>query len=318
MKRKFFPALFLGALAMGCIFCLSPMNSGAQQIIQLYNTVPNAIESTEFIENWDTTSNGRILVRNVTRPTLTAYLPAKDKTNGTAVIICPGGGYSYLVINREGSDVAEVFARNGVAAFVLKYRLPNDRIMRDKTIGPLQDAQQAMKLLRERASEWNININRIGIIGFSAGGHLASTASTHFTTAVTANEKGTSLRPDFSILVYPVISFGDSLSHKGSRRALLGKDTTSLPATRLYSNEQQITASTPPTFLLHSSDDKIVPVGNSIAYYQALIRAGVKAEMHIYSTGGHGYGLLNKTNKDDWFQRCMNWMQANQWLQPEK
>ncbi|MCH5720074.1 alpha/beta hydrolase [Niabella hibiscisoli] len=130
------------------------------------------------------------------------------------------------------------------------------------------------------------------------------------------NEKETSLRPDFSILVYPVISFEDSLSHKGSRRALLGKDTASKTAITLYSNEQQITPGTPPTFLLHSSDDKIVPVGNSIAYYQALIKAGVKAEMHIYSTGGHGYGLHNKTNKDDWFQRCINWMQANSWLQP--
>ena len=317
MKRKFSPALFLGALSIGCVLCLSPMNSRAQQVIPLYNTVPNAIESTGLIEKWDTTSNGRILVRGVTQPTLTAYLPARDKANGTAVIICPGGGYSYLVINREGSDVAEAFARNGVAAFVLKYRLPNDQIMPDKTIGPLQDAQQAMKLVRERAAEWLVNTNRIGIIGFSAGGHLASTASTHFTTSVIPNEKGTSLRPDFSILVYPVISFGDSLSHKGSRRALLGKDTSSIPATRLYSNEQQITAFTPPTFLLHSSDDKVVPVGNSIVYYQALIKAGVKAEMHIYSAGGHGYGLNNKTNKDDWFQRCINWMQANQLLQPE-
>lgn len=317
MKRKFSPALFLGALAIGCVLCLCPMNSRAQQVIPLYNTVPNAIESTGFTEKWDTTSNGRILVRGVTQPTLTAYLPARDKANGTAVIICPGGGYSYLVINREGSDVAEAFARNGVAAFVLKYRLPNDQIMPDKTIGSLQDAQQAIKLIRERAAEWLVNTNRIGIIGFSAGGHLASTASTHFTTSIITNEKGTSLRPDFSILVYPVISFGDSLSHKGSRRALLGKDTSSLPATRLYSNEQQITAFTPPTFLLHSSDDKVVPVGNSIVYYQALIKAGVKAEMHIYSAGGHGYGLNNKTNKDDWFQRCINWMQANQLLQPE-
>jgi len=317
MERKPSFALCFWVLIIGWVFCLCPVNSGAQQIIPLYNTVPNAIESTAFLEKWDTTSNGRILVRSVTLPTITAYLPARDKANGTAVIICPGGGYSYLVINREGSDVAEALARNGVAAFVLKYRLPNDQIMLNKTIGPLQDAQQAIKLVRERAFEWNINVNRIGIIGFSAGGHLASTASTHFSTGVIANEKGTSLRPDFSILVYPVISFGDSLSHKGSRRALLGKDTTSLPATRLYSNEQQITAYTPPTFLFHSSDDKVVPVGNSIAYYQALIRTGVKAEMHIYSTGGHGYGLHNKTNEDDWFQRCVNWMRANQWLQPE-
>lgn len=317
MKKKSSFAFCFLASAIGSIFCLCAVNSMAQQVIPLYNTIPNAIASTELIEKWDTSSNGRIQVRIVTRPTLTAYLPARDKANGTAVIICPGGGYSYLVMNQEGSDVAEAFARNGVAAFVLKYRLPNEKIMLNKSTGPLQDAQQAIKLVRERAAEWNVNTNRIGIIGFSAGGHLASTASTHFTTNVIANEKGTSLRPDFSILVYPVISFGDSLSHKGSRKALLGKDTASSIITGLYSNEQQITAHTPPTFLLHSSDDKVVPVGNSIAYYQALIKAGVKAEMHIYSAGGHGYGLRNKTNTDDWFQRCINWMQANQWLQPE-
>lgn len=317
MKRKPSFALFLFALATGSILSLGPANSTAQQVIPLYNAVPNAIASTGLIEKWDTTSNGRILARNITHPTLTAYLPEKGKANGTAVVICPGGGYSYLVMNQEGSEVAEAFARNGVAAFVLKYRLPNEKIMLNKTIGPLQDAQQAIKLIREKAAEWNINPGRIGIIGFSAGGHLASTASTHFTTSVIANNRGTSLRPDFSILVYPVISFVDSLSHKGSRRALLGKDTTSSAAINLYSNEKQITALTPPAFLLHSSDDKVVPVGNSIAYYQALIKAGVKAEMHIYGAGGHGYGLHNRTNKDDWFQRCMNWMEANQWLQPE-
>ncbi len=317
MKRTHPFASFLSIPAISWIFCLWTLNSSAQQVIPLYKVVPNAIASTEVFEKWDTTSNGRILARTVTAPTLTVYLPAKDKANGTAVIICPGGGYSYLVMNQEGSEVAEAFNRNGVAAFVLKYRLPNEKIMGNKTIGPLQDAQQAIKLVRERAGEWDVNPSRIGIIGFSAGGHLASTASTHFTTMVIANEKATSLRPDFSILVYPVISFEDSLSHKGSRRALLGKDTASRAAITLYSNEQQITQRTPPTFLLHSSDDKVVPVGNSIAYYQALIKAGVKAEIHIYSAGGHGYGLRNKTNKDDWFQRCINWMKANRWLQPE-
>ncbi|MCH5720075.1 alpha/beta hydrolase [Niabella hibiscisoli] len=170
MKRisLFAPNLLVPAISW--IFCLCTLNSSAQQIIHLYKVVPNAIASTEVLEKWDTASNGRILVRSVTDPSLTVYLPARDKANGTAVIICPGGGYSYLVMNREGSEVAEAFARNGVAAFVLKYRLPNEKIMGNKTIGPLQDAQQAMKLVRERAGEWNVNPNRIGIIGFSAGG----------------------------------------------------------------------------------------------------------------------------------------------------
>lgn len=317
MKRMPSLVLFLFTSVIGLIFSFRPVSSAAQQVFPLYHTVPNAITSTGLVEKWDTTSNGRILARNVSLPTLTAYLPAKNKANGTAVIICPGGGYSYLVMNQEGSEVAEAFASNGVAAFLLKYRLPNEKIMVNKTIGPLQDAQQAIKMIREKAAEWNVDPDRIGIIGFSAGGHLASTASTHFSSGVITNDKGTSLRPDFSILVYPVISFLDSLSHKGSRRALLGKDTASLKAINLYSNEKQITVHTPPTFLLHSSDDKVVPVGNSIAYYQALITAGVKAEMHIYSAGGHGYGLRNKANKDDWFQRCINWMQANQLLQPD-
>ncbi|MGJ7031500.1 alpha/beta hydrolase [Niabella hirudinis] len=290
------------------------LNSSAQQVYLLYTKVPNAVKTNTIAERRDTTATGRILVRAVTTPTITAYLPAKEKASGAAVVICPGGGYSYLVINQEGSDVAEAFAKNGVAAFVLKYRLPDDRVMINKTIGPLQDAQQAIKTVRERAAEWNIDPARIGIIGFSAGGHLAATASTHFNDKIIDNPGSTRLRPDFSILVYPVISFTDPLAHKGSRRALLGKDTAVVAKADQYSNEKQVTTETPPAFLLHSSDDKVVPVANSIAYYQALLAAGVNAEMHIYAAGGHGYGLNNKTNNDQWFERCLNWMRANGWL----
>lgn len=290
------------------------LNSSAQQVYPLYTTVPNAVKTAAIPERRDTTAAGRILVRAVTVPTITAYLPAKEKASGAAVVICPGGGYSYLVINEEGSDVAEAFAKNGVAAFVLKYRLPDDRVMINQTIGPLQDAQQAIKRVRERAAEWGIDPARIGVIGFSAGGHLAATVSTHFNDKIIDNPRHTSLRPDFSILVYPVISFTEPLAHKGSRRALLGKDTAVVAKVDQYSNEKQVTAETPPAFLLHSSDDKVVPVANSIAYYQALLTAGAKAEMHIYTAGGHGYGLNNKTNNDHWFDRCLNWMRANHWL----
>ncbi|SDD33580.1 alpha/beta hydrolase [Niabella drilacis] len=286
----------------------------AQQVVPLYRVVPNSIKTAVITERRDTTATGRILVRSVTAPSITAYFPSKEKATGTAVVICPGGGYSYLVINQEGTDVAKAFAENGVAAFVLKYRLPDDRIMINKTIGPLQDAQQAIRTIRERASEWHINPERIGIIGFSAGGHLASAASTHFNDQVIDNPRHTRLRPDFSILVYPVISFTEPLAHKGSRRALLGKDTAVSAKADQYSSEKQVTAETPPAFLLHSSDDKVVPVANSIAYYQALQAAGVKAEMHIYAAGGHGYGLNNKTSDDHWFERCLNWMRAGGWL----
>lgn len=281
----------------------------AQQIIPLYETIPGAIASDEVRERIDT-SNGRTRVSMVTFPTMTVFFPEKGKANGTAVIICPGGGYSYLVVNKEGTEVADAFVKKGVTCFVLKYRLPNNKIMQDKTIGPLQDAQQAIKLVREHAKEWNIDTSRVGIMGFSAGGHLASTASTHFNETSIPNKEHTNLRPDFSILVYPVISFTDSLAHKGSRRNLL-KDTTSMALQDRYSNEKQVTTSTPPTFLVHCGDDKVVLIGNSIKYYEALIRNYVKAELHVYPSGGHGFALKNTKVIDTWLERCFNWMMTN-------
>jgi acetyl esterase/lipase len=297
------------------IFFFCGVHAYTQEVIPLYKVVPNAIRVDTITEQSEKLANGRILARRVTTPTLTAFFPGKDNANGTAIIICPGGGYSYLVMNQEGTDVAEAFAKKGVTAFVLKYRLPNDLIMKDKSIGPLQDAQQAIKIVRERAKEWNIDTARIGIIGFSAGGHLAATASTHFNETVIENSNNTSLRPSFSILVYPVITFTDSLVHKGSRRSLLGKDTASPARVNHYSNEKQVTAATPSTFLLHCEDDKVVPVGNSIGYYQALVRFGVKGQLLIYPSGGHGFGLRNKATSDQWLEHCFNWMADNKWMQ---
>jgi len=185
--------------------------------------------------------------------------------------------------------------------------------MHDKSIGPLQDAQQAIKIVRERASEWDIDTTRVGIMGFSAGGHLAATASTHFNDVVINNKGNSNLRPDFSIFVYPVISFSDSLAHKGSRKNLLG-DSASIDQLQRFSNEKQVTQKTPPTFLIHCGDDKVVPVGNSISYYESLLRNGVKVELHIYPTGGHGFALNNTTITDRWLDRCFNWMISNKWL----
>jgi len=291
---------------------LYAVNCCAQQVIPLYETVPNAIAGAPVVEKSDTAGN-RIRTSRVTWPTITAFFPPKDIANGTAVIICPGGGYSYLVMNQEGTDVAEAFIKKGIAAFVLKYRLPDDKIMKDKSIGPLQDAQQAIKIVREHAKEWSIDTSSVGIMGFSAGGHLASTAATHFNDKIIANSIHTNLRPDFTILIYPVIGFSDSLVHKGSRKGLLG-DHPSAENIDFYSGEKQVSAKTPPAFLVHCGDDKIVAVGNSISYYEALLRNGVKAELHIYPTGGHGFGLNNKTIPDQWIDRCFNWMQANKWL----
>ena len=278
----------------------------AQDIIKLYRKVPNSID-TELAEKTDTAKNGRILTRNVTEPTLTAFLPQKTTAKTPAVVICPGGGYSYLVMNNEGTEVAKELNKKGIAAFVLKYRLPNDLIMKDRSVGPLQDAEQAIKMVREHGKEWNIDTGKVGIMGFSAGGHLASTASTHYTNVVIDNPKHTNLRPDFSVLVYPVISFQDSILHKGSKKALIGENAGP-EKTKEYSNELQINGNTPPAFLIHCSDDKVVPVLNSVYYYEALKKNGVKAEMHIYATGGHGFGMNNASRSDKWLEQCFAWM----------
>ena len=298
-------------LLLLCLHCTIVHKSNAQTVIPLYKgEIPNSKasvdkEKTEFREI--------TIVSNISRPTLTIFLPSKDKATGTAVIICPGGGYSINAFGHEGIDVAKALNEFGVAGFVLKYRIPNDATMENREIGPLQDAQQAIKIVREHATEWNVNPGRIGIMGFSAGGHLASTAGTHFNKAVIPDAGSTSLRPDFMILVYPVISFKDSFGHIGSRDNLIGKNP---PEEKInyYSNELQVTTQTPPTFLVHASDDDGVKSENSIAFYQSLIRNKVPAELHIYERGGHGFGLNNKTTSDQWMERCKNWMAGNGWL----
>lgn len=285
-----------------------PIATMAQTIIPLYpKAIPNSKPGAD--RESSATDGGILRISKVSKPTLTVYLPAKSATPTAAVVICPGGGYSILAFDHEGTKEAKAFQAAGVAAFVLKYRLPDDAIMPDKSIGPLQDAQQAIKTLRMRAKEWNVDAGKIGIMGFSAGGHLASTASTHFKKSYIDNKENTSLRPDFSVLVYPVISFTDSLTHGGSRDNLLGKNRTA-EQTRLFSNELQITPETPPAFLVHAADDKAVPVGNSLVYFQKLNRMGIPAAMHIYEKGGHGFGMKNPTSKDDWFAMVLNWMEA--------
>lgn len=280
----------------------------AQTVIHLYKTVPNSKKSDVQEVNDTTVKRGK--VSKVVDPTITAYLPEASKANGTAVIICPGGGYSYLVVNDEGSNVARELNTKGIAAFVLKYRLPSDIIMQNREIGPLQDAQRAIQIVRQRAAEWHIDPAKVGIMGFSAGGHLASTLSTHYQKAVIDNPDHISLRPDFSLLIYPVITFQDSILHKGSKKALIGENA-SVEKTREYSNELQVTTDTPPAFLVQSADDKVVPVANSINYFMALHAHGVKAEIHIYQAGGHGYGMHNATTKDKWIDRLYNWMTEN-------
>jgi acetyl esterase/lipase len=184
--------------------------------------------------------------------------------------------------------------------------------MQDKTIGPLQDAQRAIQIVRERAKEWGINPDKVGIIGFSAGGHLASTVITHFNKVVIDNPQNISVRPDFAILGYPVITFGES-AHRGSRENLIGKNP-SQELIDLYSNEKQVTPQTPMTFIVQAEDDKTVPVQNSLMFYEAMVKNGVKGELHIYQAGGHGFGLNNKTTKDYWFDRAVNWLKQNNFI----
>ncbi|GAB2773039.1 alpha/beta hydrolase [Rhabdobacter roseus] len=280
---------------------LLALNTQAQREFPLYNgPVPNSLS----VPN-EEVDNGKGVVSKVSIPTLTAFLPPKEKANGAAVIVCPGGGYGVLVIEREGYAIARAFAEMGVAAFVLKYRLPSPGTMANTAIGPLQDAQQAIRTVRQRAAEWNVDPQKIGIMGFSAGGHLAATAGTHFKVPLIDNPEKTSLRPDFLILVYPVISFQESLSHGGSRSNLLGT-SASREAIDLYSNELQVDAQTPPAFLTHASDDSKVPVANSLVFYQALLRHQVPAEMHIYAKGEHGYGKTPAF--EEWFGRCRRWL----------
>ncbi|MFI5139399.1 MAG: alpha/beta hydrolase [Sphingobacteriales bacterium] len=291
--------IFSGLLAHSC----------AQIPVPLYaNGVPNSKPAPatykEALNGWRGTTN-------VSIPAITPFL-IKDGATHTAILVIPGGGYSAVVMGHEGDSIAHAFNKIGISAFVLKYRLPNDSIMVDKTIGPLQDAQSALVMIRKNAKQWNIDPSKVGVIGFSAGGHLASTLGTHFDKPAIGDKGNANLRPDFMALIYPVITFG-AFAHTGSRENLIGK-SPSQQLIDLYSNEKQVTAETPPTFLVHAEDDNVVPVENSLMFYNALLQNKVKGEMHIYTGGGHGFGLYNSTTKDYWFDRLKEWMEANGWL----
>jgi acetyl esterase/lipase len=299
--------------AMAMALLITSIHGMAQKVMPLYpGKIPNAIVNTEK-EDKTITETGHVRYAKVTVPTLEVHLPKKDKATGAAVVIVPGGAYGFVSYTNEGTQIAEAFNKIGVAAFILKYRLPSDKTMADKKIGPLQDAQQAIKVVRMRAAEWGIDTAKVGIIGFSAGGHLASTAGTHFNRQVLPNPEKTSLRPDFMILVYPVISLKEGLTHTGSRNNLIGA-TPATEHTDMYSNEMQVTPLTPPTMLVHTGDDATVKVENSLRFYEALLKNGVSAEMHIYPEGGHGYGIYNNTTGDKWMDRVENWLISRKFI----
>jgi pectinesterase len=289
-------------------FQFNPADKPTVSELPLYKgAVPNSFHRNV---NEVTTKTGGTVTRvaKVTIPTLTLYKPVKP--NGQAVIICPGGGYAYGSFSKEGTLVAEQLSQQGITAFVLKYRLPDDSLQPDKSLAPLQDAQQAIRFVRASAATYKLDPSRIGIMGFSAGGHLAASAATHFTFRADATNKDTtSSRPDFSVFIYPVISFDSVITHSGSRNNLIGTNPSPEKVV-FFSNETQVSGQTPPAFLVHAGDDKSVPVENSIRYYQACIKNGVPAEMHLYPRGGHGFGMYNKTTGDDWMERLYIWLKG--------
>lgn len=260
-------------------------------------------------EKHDTTDIIRI--SRVSNPSMDVYFPSIKNRKDCAIVICPGGGYRILAWNWEGSDFAKKLNSKGITAIVLKYRLPYAVDGKIDDTMPMRDALRAIQIVRTNAEEWGLSEDKIGLMGFSAGGHVASSAGVHFgdqSFLAGINESDVSVRPDFLGLIYPVISFDESFSHVGSRTALLG-DSPSSEKTEYYSNEKHVNADTPPTFLMHASDDKGVPVENSLRFYQALVDHKISAEMHIYPTGGHGFGLgLKNPHLSGWSDLLADWI----------
>ena len=276
----------------------------AQQVLRLYTgTAPLSLDvvDNETASN-SKSGNERFFITSVTNPTLTVYLPKKSNAIGTAVIICPGGGYNRLSIEDGGYDAAKEFAKAGIAAFVLKYRTKRDSAYTDFSKVPLLDLKQATDIVYNNAKKWNIDTSLIGVLGFSAGGHLTTMAATTFETR----------KPAFTLLAYPIISFLDSLTSKtsGSRGNLLGKNI-SLEDKIKYSPELYITKGTPPAFIIHAEDDKTSLVGNSIAYYNGLVANNVAAKLILYKKGGHGFAMYNKAEDKYWLPEALVWLTLN-------
>lgn len=281
-----------------------------KKVIQIWDgKIPGSKHNQEIEEKAANQSNPGWITA-VATPTLD-YYPAQGD-NKPAVIICPGGSYFGLSYMWEGIVQAQWFNKIGVSAFVLKYRLPKNATMENRSIGPLQDAQQAIRYVRSNAKKFQLDENKIGIIGFSAGGHLAATASTRFNEKVYKSELDVSARPDFSILVYPVISMQEGITEKGTREGLIGSDANQATVD-LFSNEKQVSKDTPPTFVVHAINDKLVTYKNSILYIEALNNAGVECELHLYSRGDHGFQTKSANETQAfWHEDCERWLRMKE------
>ncbi len=266
----------------------------------------NNIKVTETMETTEI-----VMITKVDKPDIAVYLPSKKNATGKAVIVIPGGGYNILAYHWEGTDIARWLTSKGIAAIVLKYRLPHTKNNIKGYISPLLDAKRAIRLTRYNAEKWNIDKNKIGVMGFSAGGHLAATLGTHFNeeNIFNTDEIDTiSCRPDFMILMYPVITFREPFLHKGSRHFLIG-DSPDTSMINYFSNELHVNKNTPPTFLVHASDDKSVPVENSLMFFEQLKKYSIPTEMIIYPEGGHGFSLaIGNEHLATWTKRCIEWI----------
>ena len=306
--NKFFTKTLTALSAVLCLSC--GVSAQSQETIELYKgEIPGSIGNPQAAPD-----GGNVhWITSVSRPSL-AYYPAQGENSGTAVIVCPGGGYAGLAYSFEGIETAKWLSSIGIPAFVLKYRLPDDKTMKDRKNGPLQDVQQAVRYVRANADKYGIKPSQIGVIGFSAGGHLASTASTHYNDVIYKSEYNVSARPDFSILIYPVITLDPALTHAGTREALIGKDAE-MALTDRFSSDKQVTKDTPPAFLVHALDDNLVPYKNSIMYADALRKSGVQCELHLYAAGDHGLRVKSPTDTQAfWRDACEKWLRMNGWV----
>ena len=291
MKLPSYPQAFL--LSIGLFFHFSP--GIAQTTFPLYGVgkIPNMRPDSVLIDT----------------PTLTLLQPAPEQNTGIAVIICPGGAYKRVSDKGEALPAARKLAAAGITAFSLHYRVPRADWQINKEFVPVEDAQTAIKYVREHAKEYGIDPHKIGIMGFSAGGHLASTIATHYQHCYIENADSTSLRPDFQVLVYPLVSFADSLTHIDSRYNLIGPELSPEKIME-YSNEWHVTAQTPPAFIVHAVDDKVVKIANSLEYIAALQQNNVAVRVFFYSRGNHGYGANNKTATVQWTDPCISWIKS--------
>ena len=278
--------LFISILLITCM-----LHGFSQEEIKLYPNGPTESNELKTEEKW----RDKDFLLDISEPRMYAYPASKENNCGTAVLICPGGGYSGVSAVKEGAEIAKWFNELGVSAFVLYYRMPNGHYEI-----PLKDAQTALSIIHKRARKWKINKKKIGIMGFSAGGHLASTVGTHFKTKAE--------RPAFMLLAYPVVTMNKDLTHKGSRDNLLGKNPSD-ELVKLYSNELQVNKQTPPTFIIHARDDGAVPIANSENLLEALQKNKVPAKLVTYDEGGHGFGMRKKgIPVENWPQKMKSWL----------